>query len=343
MLKRKFVAYVFLSIISVGYLPGQGLAATAAPKAKIIVAKSGGNYTTVTAALNAITPGVTNPYIIEVWPGTYVENIVMKNYVALQGSGRDVTTIKAASTTTPTLTINTSNVMVSGFTLSNTIVNDAVVYIKGNDVVLRDNTVTNNNTMNGAGIYIQSGDPILVSGNKISDGLGFYGGSPVISDNIISNNNQSAGIACWYGKNAVIADNKIYGNTYGISCGTNESITIIGNAISQNSNDGIYTYQTEGVISSNKINGNGGSGISASGATLAISENTITNNANNGLFAQGANIRVLHNGVTGNGGGIYSDVQAGSPDTNFSFNIFDSITGSTVGKYNLKSDGTPWP
>ena len=91
---------------------------------KIIVAKSGGDYLTIQAAINAVTPGETNRYIIEVAPGTYKESIVMKSYIHLQGSGPDQSIIipdSAGANTEQGFTAiwlnNLQAVRISGFTL----------------------------------------------------------------------------------------------------------------------------------------------------------------------------------------------------------------------------------
>ena len=61
----------------------------------IVVAKSGGDYTTLASALGSITDNsATSTYLIWVAPGIYSEsNVTMKPYVDIQGAGEDVTKI----------------------------------------------------------------------------------------------------------------------------------------------------------------------------------------------------------------------------------------------------------
>jgi pectin methylesterase-like acyl-CoA thioesterase len=60
----------------------------------IYVAASGGDFTTITAALNSIIDNSsTNRYLVKVAPGTYNEKVYMKQWVDIEGSGQDVTTV----------------------------------------------------------------------------------------------------------------------------------------------------------------------------------------------------------------------------------------------------------
>jgi hypothetical protein len=60
----------------------------------VVVAKSGGDYTSIQAALNSITDvSESNPYLIWVAPGVYTEKVTMKPYVDIEGSGELATKI----------------------------------------------------------------------------------------------------------------------------------------------------------------------------------------------------------------------------------------------------------
>ena len=68
------------------------------PAQVVWVAKSGGDYTTVNAALASITDNTgSKPYLIRIGPGTYTETRVeLKDYVDIEGSGQETTTITCA-------------------------------------------------------------------------------------------------------------------------------------------------------------------------------------------------------------------------------------------------------
>ena len=59
----------------------------------VIVAKSGGDYTSVSDAVSSISPSSSSRYLILVMPGTYTETVTLPEYVHLKGSGAGVTRI----------------------------------------------------------------------------------------------------------------------------------------------------------------------------------------------------------------------------------------------------------
>jgi hypothetical protein len=60
----------------------------------LVVAKQGGHYNTISAALTSITDNSTsNRYLIWVAPGTYTETVTMKQYVDIEGAGELTTKI----------------------------------------------------------------------------------------------------------------------------------------------------------------------------------------------------------------------------------------------------------
>ena len=62
----------------------------------VVVAKSGGDYISVQAAIdNATGATAVNPYLVWVAPGVYTETVIMKPYVHLQGAGQDATVINS--------------------------------------------------------------------------------------------------------------------------------------------------------------------------------------------------------------------------------------------------------
>ena len=61
----------------------------------VVVAKSGGDYTSLAEAMNSINPTADNPYLIKIKPGVYAEpSMFLKSYIDIQGSGTASTIIK---------------------------------------------------------------------------------------------------------------------------------------------------------------------------------------------------------------------------------------------------------
>src|SRR5438552_2403276 len=93
-----------LAIDVVGYFKPP--AGTVQPAAILWVAKSGGNYTSIQSAINAAAAvaSATQPYLVKIAPGTYTEQVTLKDFVVVEGSGQYVTVIQYAAAS-PTVTV----------------------------------------------------------------------------------------------------------------------------------------------------------------------------------------------------------------------------------------------
>jgi hypothetical protein len=69
------------------------------PSNVIMVAKSGGDYTSIQAAIDSISDAAAdNAYLVWIGPGVYTEQVTMAPYVHLQGAGQGVAIISSTTT-----------------------------------------------------------------------------------------------------------------------------------------------------------------------------------------------------------------------------------------------------
>ncbi len=91
----------------------------------VVVAKSGGDYTSVQAAIDSITDAAAaTPYLVWVAPGVYSETVTAKPYVYLQGAGPGATVITSTASSdawppTRATLVLTSDTSLSDLTVSN--------------------------------------------------------------------------------------------------------------------------------------------------------------------------------------------------------------------------------
>ncbi|MDO8414195.1 MAG: pectinesterase family protein [Gallionellaceae bacterium] len=260
---------------------------------RVVVAASGGDYTTISAALNAINPSASNPYEIEVLPGTYVENVTLKSYVHLKGAGREVTFIQSPNGNTAVNCNGITNVAISGFSLANSGEGISIAY--GTNVTIANNIISGN----GTGI------------------MNYYGSAVEITNNIISNN-SFVGLRLAYAQ-AAIKNNTITGNTYhgGIWVSYASAGTIIQGNVITNNEQGIAVYGTENIAPSQALvisdNTVGSLTLDYPETTALINHNTITGGiyvADGGTWpAPVINLNTVDGGISGTravGGGNYN-------------------------------------
>lgn len=82
--------------------PGTDGADAPRPARVVWVAESGGDFTNVQSALDSITDASpTNPYLVRIGPGTYPGRVTMKDWVDIEGSGPNQTTLTSEGGTVP--------------------------------------------------------------------------------------------------------------------------------------------------------------------------------------------------------------------------------------------------
>ncbi len=178
------------------------------PTSIVTVAKSGGDHTTLAAALAAIAASEANPVLIRVGPGTYDEpgGVTVPPYVVVEGSGQDLTVITCAcgSFTAPATAGTAATVR--------------VVPSTSGVSVLRDLTVANTG---GGGTYavgVHTADGVLLervtvtaAGAAASTAVFATGGSGItLADGVVgatgTSGGTSTGVAVRGGASANLSD-----------------------------------------------------------------------------------------------------------------------------------------
>ena len=137
----------------------------------VVVAKSGSPYTSVQAALDAISgAGDSNRYLIYVAPGTYTGRFTMEPYVDIAGSGPNVTILQAPGGATCTAA---DNATLSDLTVKNTggdTVGIALFSYGVSPTILRVRAEAAGAAGNNYGMYFYTGIPnIKDSTSLVSD------------------------------------------------------------------------------------------------------------------------------------------------------------------------------
>jgi hypothetical protein len=128
----------------------------------LIVAKGGGDFTSVQAALNSITTAsATNPYLIVVASGLYTEQVTLKSYVTLEGAGEGSTILRWTGGTSSNTASNATLVVASNTTVRHMTIESATsgsgyavgIYTSGSAIRLSNLTVTATGGTLSFGVY----------------------------------------------------------------------------------------------------------------------------------------------------------------------------------------------
>jgi len=167
------------------------------PSNTLVVAKSGGDFNTITAALSSISDASEgNRYLVKVMPGVYTETVAMKHYVDIEGSGELSTRITytgSANEDAGTL-VGASNAEVRFLTVENTGGNNQAIAILsyGTSLRLTHVTATARGGTSNVGVEYVYSSPTMTSVSASGSGGTFSYGvvnkwtSSVIRDSVLS-------------------------------------------------------------------------------------------------------------------------------------------------------------
>jgi len=255
---------------------------------RLVVSKAPGGYQTIQEAINAVPAG--EAFVIDVLPGVYVENVVMKSNLHLRGAGREVTVIQAAVPDQPTVLINAlESVAITGLAI--------IGGTPGIDIIASAPTIDQSAITKNAGHGIrntQGAGPIItqnaVTANKGS-GIRNEASSPIIFENIIAANTEN-GVHNISGSNATMLDN----------------------ALNQNGQNGVHNVASNPTIGSSLVKGNTANGIrNESGSDPTIVDCDVSGNSQNGMHNSGSSPTASALILTGNGANGVLNEAASSP------------------------------
>jgi hypothetical protein len=146
-----------------------------------ITVGEGGDYSTITDALNSITDNsASNQYVIKIGPGTYEEQVTMKEYVDIYGSGKNSTIIVSSGSSADPISGDTSSATVIGANYAS-IRNLSIQSNSSSDYAIGICNYYVSPTIEDINIYASSSDS-----NSHAIGIYQYSGSTAISSVEIS-------------------------------------------------------------------------------------------------------------------------------------------------------------
>jgi len=286
------------------------------PRTWIVDDDGPADFHAIQEAINAASPGDT----IYVYNGTYYENLVVSKAVSLIGENKYNTIIDGRHLCDAAVTLNASNVNISGFTIRKGGLLSVPLPIPNGGILIRGsssgNNITNNIvTNNTCGIFLFNSSNNILADNTVlySNWFGivlFSSNNNIISGNKITANKEF-GIMLTESSNNSFSGNDITNNTNGICLGTSSSYNIMyGNNITANDEDGIYLAYSSSynIIHGNNITANVWGIEFLNSSNNMIWQNSITANDWYGIYLYLSLGNIIHgNNITDNGCGIESD------------------------------------
>lgn len=205
------------------------------PERVVWVADDGsGDFLSLSAALASITDAsATTPYLIKIAPGVYTEtsNVAMKDYVDIEGSGKNVTTISCDCggngnvAGSSTISVGSANVEIRELAVENNGSSGGTrigVYAVSPDLLISDvNIDATGASFSGIGVFNDDGGKLTLSGVDIyaegdQFGIGVYGdqlSGTDIDDVVIVATSENASRGLYLETSFMTVTNSVIGGT----------------------------------------------------------------------------------------------------------------------------------
>jgi parallel beta-helix repeat protein len=240
----------------------------------------GNPWATISKAIASVSGSAADPAVIKVAKGTYLENIVLKQYVHLLGGYDDETSYTRNTQRFPST-------------------------LKSPNPVLGDRIV-------------EAADNSIIDGFTLRAGfwaIHCYNASPEITNNSIEDN-SSHGIMCEASSAPTIRFNTIQRNKIG-AVFFNSAGTVERNIVQENTEQGIYCSNSSPAIIENSVHNNNTAGIYVTSASSPkIERNFVGRNLGNGVEAYSASPSLLNNVIALNEDGLYARRSGGTTAVN---------------------------
>ena len=294
----------------------------------VIVAKSGGDYTTISDALTDITGTAENPYLVWVAPGTYTELVTMKPYVDIAGAGELLTRIMLAGTGTGIAgtVACADDAELRDLTVESTGGNYAIA-IRCDSASPRLSRVTakaSGGAVGNYGVYNNNSSPAMAHVTaSASGGVSNYGVHNISSSPAMNDVSATA-----WGNTPGAGDSNVY--NYGVSNVTSSSPAMNGVAATASGHafagSYVYNYGILNDASSPTMNQVTAAASGDNGGGGAV--------ANYGVYSGATTTPVTMNGVTATASGSRA-ANIGIESYNSSLTIRNSAIQATEGTSNI--------
>ncbi len=317
----------------------------------VTVAKSGGDFTSIQDALGSITDASpTNHYLVWVGPGVYSEQVTMKEYVDIEGSGEQATKITWTGTDDYYYgtVIGVDHAELRSLTVESIVSSGSLFALAISNEIsapsLRNVTAIASGNMDSYGIYNNSSSSpsmnnvTVIASSSLTSGYGIYNAnhsSPNMTDVTITSSGSGNNVGVYNSGSSptmnnvtitVAPSNGSSGSSRGVSndhsSPTMNNVTVTVTGGSGSFNGGVY----DDINSSASMNnvtvaasgGNSNFGVYNAASVITVSNSTLTGSTSSILSTSGSTARVRGSQLIG-GHASAGVICAGVYDANFGF------------------------